>query len=108
MCAPLRKRHVAIGKCDKRCRIHDSRRPADGPRGERLDEVRAAKLTAPCDGQVNGDLDLVPGLTSVDRFVRTLYAEVADAQLTQQPGSAGLRDGDHDFADCAAVVDLTQ
>ena len=45
-----------------------------------LDEVRATKLTARYDAQVKGGLDLVLSLTSADRFVGTLYAEVADAQ----------------------------
>jgi cyclase len=48
--------------------------------GNGLPEVLAAKLTAHYDAQVNGGLDAVLGVTSADRFVGTLYAELAGAQ----------------------------
>jgi glyoxylase-like metal-dependent hydrolase (beta-lactamase superfamily II) len=46
--------------------------------GHTLDEVLAAKLTAPYDAHVRGGLDPLPaGLgTSADRFVSALYAEI--------------------------------
>jgi hypothetical protein len=48
--------------------------------GNGLPEVLAAKLTTHYDAQVNGGLDAVLGVTSADRFVGTLYAELAGAQ----------------------------
>jgi cyclase len=48
--------------------------------GNSLAEVLAAKLTAPYDSQVNGGLDLTLGVTSADRFVGTLYAELAGSR----------------------------
>jgi cyclase len=47
--------------------------------GSSLSDVLAAKLTAPYDSQVDGGLDLTLGLTSADRFVATLYRELAGA-----------------------------
>jgi cyclase len=43
-----------------------------------LDQVLAAKLTAPYDARVRGGLDPLPaGLgTSADRFVSAMYAEI--------------------------------
>ena len=46
--------------------------------GNSLQEVLAAKLTAPYDGLVHGGLDLTLGVTSADRFVGTLYAELRE------------------------------
>jgi hypothetical protein len=46
--------------------------------GRTLDQVLAAKLTAPYDARVRGGLDPLPaGLgTSADRFVSAMYAEI--------------------------------
>jgi len=44
--------------------------------GKSPQEVVAANLTAPYDGQVPGGRDLTRGRSSADRFVGTLYAEL--------------------------------
>jgi glyoxylase-like metal-dependent hydrolase (beta-lactamase superfamily II) len=48
--------------------------------GNSQQEVLAANLTAPYDPQVPGALDLTFGVTSADRFVSTLYAELRAGQ----------------------------
>ena len=52
--------------------------------GNSQQEVLTAKLTAPYDAWVAGGLDLTLGMTSADRFVGTLYGELA------QPVKAAL------------------
>lgn len=48
--------------------------------GHDLQEVLGAKLTGPYDAQVTGGLDMTLGVTSADRFVGTLYAELSENQ----------------------------
>ena len=47
--------------------------------GNSQQEVLGAKLTAPYDASVAGALDLALGVTTSDRFVSTLYAELLAA-----------------------------
>jgi hypothetical protein len=44
--------------------------------GQSQQEVLAAKVTAPYDARVDGGLSLALGVTTADRFVSTMYAEL--------------------------------
>jgi hypothetical protein len=44
--------------------------------GKSEQEILAAKVTAPYDSQVAGGLSLALGVTTADRFVSAMYAEL--------------------------------